>query len=127
MKVKVDRPAEWQIICYYRTKFEFDPFKNTPKIRLLLVFWLGPILTLTLTLIIWWLLSTRYLYILTMMIFIWKTKKLEFWGKFSLYVMTSPNNVITSRFYLVWKALIKCFHFRYCTIWFHRFQNLTLE
>ena len=44
-----------------------------------------------------------------------KTKKLK---KFSFYVMTSLNDVITSNFLLIWKALIKTFHMRYNTIWY---------
>ena len=44
-----------------------------------------------------------------------KTKNLK---KFSFDVMTSPNDVITSNFLLIWKALIKAFHMRYNTIWY---------
>ena len=32
--------------------------------------------------------------------------------------MTSRNDVITSNFLLIWKALIKTFHMRYYTIWY---------
>jgi hypothetical protein len=36
--------------------------------------------------------------------------------KFTFDVVTSPNDVITSKFLLIWKALIKTFHLRYYTI-----------
>jgi hypothetical protein len=44
-----------------------------------------------------------------------KTKKLK---KFSFHVMTSLNDVITSKFLLIWKPPIKTFHMRYNTIWY---------
>jgi hypothetical protein len=61
------------------------------------------------------------------MILRWKTpKKSIVGGKLRFFVMTSLDDVITSKFYLIWKVLIKDFHMRYYTIWFHCFQNLTL-
>jgi hypothetical protein len=77
--------------------------------------------------LVWWLLNPWYLYMLTMMILRWKTKKFNSSGKFSFYVMTSPNDVIAPKVNLIWKALIKDFQMRYYTIWYHRYQNLTLE
>jgi hypothetical protein len=51
MKVIRNRPqnytAEWQTKCFFHTKFEVDPIKNTRKIRLLSALCFGPILTLT--------------------------------------------------------------------------------
>jgi hypothetical protein len=46
-------------------------------------------------------------------------KKFNFWGKLNFFVMMSPNVVMTSTFYLIWKALIMGFHTRYYTNWFH--------
>jgi hypothetical protein len=111
-------------MCYFHTKFEVDPIKITRKIFFLSVLWLGPILTLTFDLdhndLIWWLITHRYFYMLTMTFLRCKTKKLK---KYSFYVMTSPNDVITSTYLLICKALIKTFHMRYYTIWFLPFQN----
>ena len=50
------------------------------------------------------------------------TKKLK---KFSFYVMTSPNDVITSKFLLIWKALIKTFHMMYNTIWYRMVPSIS--
>ena len=44
---------------------------------------------------------------------------------FSFYVMTSLNDVITSKFLLNWKALIKTFHMRYYTIWYHMVPSIS--
>jgi hypothetical protein len=41
------------------------------------------------------------------------------------YIIASSNDVIASKFLLIWKVLIKGFHLRYYTIWFLQFQNLT--
>jgi hypothetical protein len=65
--------------------------------------------------LVWWLLTPWWSYMLTMMFLRWKKKKLQ---KFSFYVMPSPNDVITSKFLLICKALIKTFHMRYYTIWY---------
>jgi hypothetical protein len=43
-----------------------------------------------------------------------------------VYVMASSNDVIASKYLLIWKLLIKRFHLRYYTIWFLQFQNLNL-
>jgi hypothetical protein len=106
-------------MCYFHTKFEVHAIKITLKIRFLIVLWLGPILNLTFDLdpyhLVWWLLTPWYSYILTMMFLRQKTNKLK---KFSFYVMTSPNDVITSTFLLIWKALIETFHICYDTIWY---------
>jgi hypothetical protein len=91
----------------------------TQKIRFLSVIWLGPILTLTFDVVpyhlVWWLLTPWYAYMRTMMFLRCKIKKLK---KFSFYIMTSPNDVMTSKFLLIWKALIKTFHMMYNTIWY---------
>jgi hypothetical protein len=106
-------------MCYFHTKFEVHPIKITLKVRFLSVLWLGPILTLTFDLdlyhLIRWLLTPWYSYMLAMMFLRWKIKKLK---KFSFYVITSPNDVITSKFLLIWNALIKTFHMMYNTIWY---------
>jgi hypothetical protein len=106
-------------MCYFHTMFEVHPIKITLKIRFLSVLWLCLILTLTFDLdpyhLVWWLLPPWYSSILTMMLIRQKTKKLK---NFSFYVMTSPNDVITSIFLLIWKALIKTFHMMYNTIWY---------
>ena len=113
-------------MCYFHTKSEVHPMKITLKIRFLSVLWLGPILTLTFDLdpyhLVWWLLTPWYSYILTMMFLRQKTKKLK---KFSFYVMTSPNDVITSKFLLIWKALIKTFDTRYYTIWYRMVSSIS--
>jgi hypothetical protein len=41
------------------------------------------------------------------------------------YVIASSNDVIASKYLLIWKVLIKGFQLRYYTIWFLQFQNLT--
>ena len=50
------------------------------------------------------------------------TKKLK---KFTFYVTTSPNDVITSKFLLILKALIKTFHMMYNTIWYHMVPSIS--
>jgi hypothetical protein len=102
--------------------------KKYSKIRFLSVLWLGPILTLTFDFdpydLIWWLLTPRYSYMLTIMSLRWKTKKsLNFCGNVSFYFKTSLNHIIKSKFLLISKAFIKCFHIRYHMIWYRRFQN----
>jgi hypothetical protein len=113
-------------MCYFHTKFEADPIKNTRKIRLLSVLWLGPILTLTFDLdpyhLVWWLLTPWYSYMQMMMFLKRKTKKLK---KLSFYVITSPNDIITSNFLLIWKALIKTFHMRYYTLWYRMVPSIS--
>jgi hypothetical protein len=106
-------------MCYFHTKFEINPIKITRKIRFLSVLWLGQFLTLTFDHdpyhLVWWLLTPWHFYMLTMMFLRRKTKKLD---NFSFYIMTSPNDVITSTFLLIWKALNKTFDMRYYTIWY---------
>jgi hypothetical protein len=113
-------------MCYFHTKFEVDPIVINRRIRFLSVLWLGPILTLTFDLdsyhFVWWLLTTRYSYVLTMMFLRWKIKKLK---KLSFYVMTSPNDVITSKIFLISKALIKAFHMMYNTIWYRMVPSIS--
>jgi hypothetical protein len=115
-------------MCYFHTKFEVDPIKDTPKIRFLSVLWLGPILTSTFDLdpyhFVWWLLTPWYSCMQTMMFLRQKTKKLK---KLSFYVMTSRNDVITSIFFC-WFGKHSSIPFiwgttRYGTVWFLRFQN----
>ena len=113
-------------MCYFHTKFKVHPIKITLKLRFSSVLCLGPILTLTFDLdpyhLVWWLLTPWYSYMLTMMFLKWKIKKLK---KFSFYVMTSPNDVITSNFLLIWKALIKTFHMMYNKIWYHMVPSIS--
>jgi hypothetical protein len=79
--------------------------KILKKIRFLSVLCLGPILTLTFDFdpyhLVWLLLTPKHLYMLTIMILRCNTKKFIFRGKFSFYVMTSPNDVIASKFELI--------------------------
>ena len=46
------------------------------------------------------------------------TLKLEKMKKITFYVITSPNDVITSKKLHRWKALIETFNMRYYMIWF---------
>jgi hypothetical protein len=39
--------------------------------------------------------------------------------------MTSTNDVITSQFLLIWKALIKTFYMRYYTIWYRMVPSIS--
>jgi hypothetical protein len=71
---------------------------------------------------VWWLLTHWYSYMQTIMFLRQKTKKMK---KFSFYVMTSPNDVITSNVLLIWKALIKTFDMRYYTIWYHMVPSIS--
>ena len=50
---------------------------------------------------------------------------LDFKEKNTFYVITSPNDVITSKVLHHWKALIEPFHMRYYSIWFVQNKNLT--
>jgi hypothetical protein len=113
-------------MCYFHSKFEVNLIKITLKIRFLSVLCHGPILTLTFDLdpyqLVWRLLTPWYYYILTMMLLRQKTKKLK---KFSFYVMTSRNYVITSNFLLISKALIKTFHMMYNTIWYRMVPSIS--
>jgi hypothetical protein len=90
-------------MCYFHTKFEVDPIKNNRKIRFLSVLSLGPILTLTFDLdsyhLVWWLLGPRHSYMPTMMILRWKTKNVEFLGKFQF-----SNSDVTK-----WRHNVKIF------------------
>ena len=53
------------------------------------------------------------------------TLKFENNVKNTFYVITSPNDVITSKMLHLWKVLIKPFDMRYYTIWFVENKNLT--
>jgi hypothetical protein len=58
---------------------------------------------------------------LTIIFLRWKIKKLK---KISFYVMTSPNDAITSIFLLIWKVLVKTFHMIYSTIWYRMVSSI---
>jgi hypothetical protein len=72
--------------------------------------------------LLWYLLIPWYSYMQTIMFLRRKTKKLE---KVSFYVMTSPNDVITSKCLLIWKTLIKTFYMMYYTIWYRMVPSIS--
>jgi hypothetical protein len=124
MKVMGDRPSKlisW-VANYVLLSHQIWSWsnQNTRKIRFLLVLWIGPILTLTIdhgpNHLVWWLITSWYIYMLTIMFLRWKTKKLNFLRKFSFYVMTSLNDVITSNF--CWFGKFKSRAFIWGTTWY---------